>query len=55
MKVIIDIDEKYARVLSITAIKSTGLETNVATAGVDLEKGQYLKIDDKGKLHQIET
>ena len=52
MRVTIDIDERFSKILSFTAIKSIGLETNVSVGGVDLENGTYLKIDAEGKFHQ---
>lgn len=48
-KLIIEIDEKYGSVLSITAVGSSYLETCVATKVIDLSKCNFLSIGEDGK------
>lgn len=48
-KVILEIDEKYAGALSITAIGSTGLTTHMSTQGVDLSKHNHLVLCSDGR------
>ena len=57
MKVILDIDERYARALCITAINNDDVarEVNVTTACCDLENGQFLRIDRTGQVHQTKV
>lgn len=49
MKVILEIDEAYAGVLSITAVGTSYLETRVATHAVDLSKNSHLVLGADGK------
>ena len=55
MRVILDIDERFSAVLSITAILSHGLETSVAVTCVNLKDGQYLSLDNNGHWVQREA
>lgn len=48
-KLIIEIDEKYDGVLSITAIGSHGFETCVSTKVIDLSKCNFLSIGEDGE------
>mgnify|MGYP003295128188 CR=1 FL=1 len=45
MKVILEIDDKYAGVLSITAVGVCGFDTNVSTYAVDITKHNYITVD----------
>ena len=48
-KVTIEIDDRFAGVLSITAVKALYTNClNATTYNVDLSKGTALRIDDKG-------
>lgn len=49
MKVILEIDDRYAGVLSITAIGSEGMQTWVSTQAVDLSKSNLLLLGNDGK------
>lgn len=49
-RVVIDIDDAYATVLTVTAIGWTRHEVNVSTAAMDLEKSDYAVIDSAGKF-----
>ncbi len=48
-KIAIEIDDAYARILSLTAVGQTGLTTNVTCVVADLDKANYIKIDKSGK------
>ena len=48
-KLIIEIDEKYGGVLSITAVVINYLETCVSTKAIDLSKCNFLSICEDGK------
>ena len=57
MKVIIDIDEKYAGALSITCtgFEQTGIrsmELNLTAGAFNLENGTHFKVDESGKIKQ---
>lgn len=52
MKVVIDIDEKFSNILSITAVGKQGYDLNVSTYAADLSHGTKLKIDEYGKGYQ---
>ena len=56
-RIVIDIDDAYATVLTVTAIGWTRHEVNVSTAAMDLEKADYAVIDSAGKFkpHKGET
>ena len=49
MKVILEIDDKYAGVLSITAVGSEYLQTWVSTTAVDLAKNNLVTLGNDGK------
>ena len=49
MKVIIELDEKYDEVLTVTAIGSTGFTTWVSTQSVELAKHNHLVLGSDGK------
>lgn len=49
MKVILEIDDKYAGVLSITAVGSEYLQTWVSTTAVDLAKNNLVILGNDGK------
>lgn len=49
MKVILEIDDKYAGVLSVTAVGSNGLTTCVSATAVDLSKSNFLILGNDGK------
>lgn len=53
MIIILDIDDKYAGLLSITAAKTRPDGMDMSVIGADLKKGQYIRIDENGKLHQM--
>ena len=55
MRVILDIDERFSSVLSITAIRSHVLETCISTTCVDLKDGQYLSLDNNGHWVQRQS
>ena len=48
-KLIIEIDEKYGGVLSITAVGINHFETCVSTKAIDLSKCNFLAIGEDGK------
>lgn len=50
MTVILEIDEKYANVLTVTAVGCTAFQTVVATHAVDLSKCNHLILDKNGKF-----
>lgn len=53
MKVVLEIHEKYARVLTFTAIGlSADGGADVNAKAVDLHKGTLLKLDQNGTLSQ---
>lgn len=52
MRVTIDIDERFARVLSITAMRSHTLENCISVTCFDLKEGQYLCLDNSGRWEQ---
>lgn len=54
MRVILDIDERYAGALCITAINNDDVarEVNITTACCDLKNGQFLRIDRTGLVYQ---
>lgn len=52
MRVTIDIDERFARVLSITVCRSHVLENCTSVTCVDLAEGQYLRLDNNGCWEQ---
>lgn len=54
MKVILEIDEKYANVLSVTVVGRTAFKTVVATHAVDLSKCNHLILGKDGKFVDIE-
>lgn len=55
MKAILEIDEKYAGVLSVTAIGTSYLQTYVTTTAVDLSNHNHLTIGADGKwIHSWE-
>ena len=48
-KITIEIDDNFAGVLSITAVKGLAIDTvNATTYIVDLNKGTELRIDERG-------
>lgn len=49
MKVILEIDDKYAGVLSITAVGSEYWQTWVSTTAVDLTKNNLAMLGSDGK------
>lgn len=49
MKVILEIDDKYAGALSITAVGSECLQTRVSTTAVDLAKNNLVMLGNDGK------
>lgn len=57
MKVIIDIDEKYAGVLSFSCagFEQTGIrsmELNLISGAFNLENGTHFKVDEYGNIKQ---
>lgn len=56
-RIVIDIDDAYATILTVTAIGWTRHEVNVSTTAMDLEKADYAVIDSAGKFkpHKGET
>ena len=50
VKVTIEIDEKYAGVLSLTTIGSTVCQTMAAAIAVDLSQYNHVSIDENGKI-----
>lgn len=46
MKVILEIDDKYATVLSITAVGVNGNSTDVSTWAVDITKHNHITLDE---------
>lgn len=55
MRVVLDINNKWAGVLSLTAVTSMGFSTGVTVTCVDLSKGKYIRIDENGEAHQSES
>ena len=49
MKVILEIDDRYAGVLSITAVGSVGMQTWVSATAADLSKSNLLMLGNDGK------
>ena len=49
MKVVLEIDDKYANVLSMTAVGVQPFRTIVSSQAVDLSKHNYLKLGADGK------
>lgn len=49
-RVIIDIDERYASVLSVTAIGGNHSSMNVLTHAIDLNKCDHIAIKHDGKV-----
>lgn len=56
-RVVIDIDDAYATVLTVTAVGWTRHGVNVSTAAMELKKSDYAVIDSAGtfKPHKGET
>lgn len=52
MRVIIDLDDKYASVFSFTAIGNELSTVNVAVCCVELKKGNKIKVNKDGKYVQ---
>lgn len=50
MKVILEISDSFADVLSITAIKSVAFNTNVYLTAVELNKGDHIVFGNKGEI-----
>ena len=50
VKVTIEIDDKYAGVLSLTAIGSTVWQIMVTATAVDLSQYNRVSIDENGKI-----
>ena len=48
MRVIIDLDEAYAGVLSVTAVASSQFQTRVSATAIDLTKHNHLVLDADG-------
>lgn len=48
-KITIEIDDRYANVLTVTAVGRTWNTLDVTTHAIDLTKYDTLKIDEKGK------
>lgn len=46
----IEIDEKYAEILTITAIGRSGSVLNASTHACNLSKTSHIKIDENGKV-----
>ena len=51
-KVTIEIDEKYAGALSLTAIGSNGLQTNVAVVVIEISRCNLVSIDETGNVEK---
>lgn len=51
MRVILDLDDAFSKVLSFTAI-SIGKTRNITSFIANLSQGNYIKIDETGKAHQ---
>ena len=54
MRVILEIDEKYANVLSVTLVGCAAFQTVVTTHAVDLSKCNHLIVDENGKFEECE-
>lgn len=56
-RVVIDIDDAYATVLTVTAVGWSRHGVNVSTAAMELKKSDYAVIDNVGKFkpHKGET
>ena len=56
-RVVIDIDDAYATVLTVTAVGWNRHGVNVSTAAMELEESDYAVIDNVGKFkpHKGET
>lgn len=52
MKVTLDIDEKFSKVISITAIGNGEYGMNISTYAADLSNGTKLTIDECGIGYQ---
>ena len=56
-RVIIDIDEKYSDLISLTAIghkkKGSSVETNMTAGCFDLEKGAHIIITERAEKYQF--
>lgn len=53
-KVVLELEDGFNQILSITAIGNVGYGINVSTYAVELHKGCHIKIDKKGNGHQDE-
>ena len=53
MKVIIDLDDKYASVFSFTAIGNESSIVNVAVCCVELKNGNKIKMNKNGEYIQL--
>ena len=49
MKVILEIDEAYAGVLTVTAVGTSGWQTRVSTQSVDLSQHNHLTLGADGR------
>lgn len=49
MKVVIELDENYSNILTITAVGCSPLTTRVSTESVNLAEHNYLKLGSDGK------
>lgn len=49
MKVILEIDDKYASVLSITAVGTSTFTTYVTTHAVSLQNHNHIVLDEDGQ------
>lgn len=54
-KVILEIDDRYADVLSFTAVGYEGKEIYLTVSAMDLNKGTYIVVNHDGKSVQIEV
>lgn len=51
-RVTIEIDERYANILSLTAIGGNKVETRATTVLVDPHKENHVWIDETGETHK---
>lgn len=52
MKIIFDVDERYSSVMTFSFLGASTTGVEITTGAVDLTKGEYIFIDDNGKLTQ---
>jgi hypothetical protein len=50
-KVTVEVDEKFGRILTVTAIGSDGHDLHSTVTAIDLSKNNRIEIDSNGEPH----